>query len=77
MTDWSDVNPPYQYVQGYSDIKEGDSVWAIDDGSSGTVDSVWDNFDDHNLSEMWATVVWDRTGCAGDILLIKLRKTEP
>lgn len=60
------------------DIEEGDRVWAIDDGSSGTVDEIY--YAEPPIRGVaqrpvaTATVVWDRTGCCGDVPLNTLRK---
>lgn len=55
------------------DIEEGDRVWSIDDGSSGTVDEIFTP-DNPKQPDTMATVVWDRTGCCGDVPLNTLRK---
>lgn len=56
-------------------IRERSRVWATDDGSTGVVDEIWTS-DNPEQPDTMATVVWDRTGCCGDIPVNKLSLVE-
>lgn len=61
------------------EIKEGSRVWATDQGNSGTVDEIWPGTVEDYSARLhgvkpgevlqMATVVWDISGCAGEVPL--------
>lgn len=61
-------------------IKEGSRVWATDDGSTGVVDEIWYEPPEERGKALkpttMANVVWDRTGCVGQIEVDKLSLIE-